>query len=704
MTCSDAKVHKLIVDSRSRNFEDDPNDYRIDLPETFSNVKSIELKGAAVPRTEYNVNSSNKNIDFSVGTWISKITYVPTSGDSFGTAPSGVYNLTISAPVYTNGLGDTTASTSTDQTFSGVVSVLAVATVTTIGNTVSNVTITNSGLGYSNSSKITVRTTPGDYDTFGLRLSNFTVDVGFKYTASLREGQYNIGGNPQFTRDFTTPTPSGIAQAYPQSWVPNEFVRELESAMSFAMLDTANSTEYPLASSVATVGLPGSTDVIDISVASEPNIATNTMDEYCYNRRSWASTQWVASTSGDKDYPLLISSRIVTQYPSLRNQSSPAITRALPSEHETNSCIFNRLQFSNCLIIRADPAPNITPDVFITPFVFFDQNGWGYEVIKYFTGFQGTNGTVYFCKLRTPDSSVGVYPDTFWADYPWPGLPTNAFMYSSEGGFVAGGGPTAGVIYGLPGAISLTLETFELLFASEDSKFTNSSSLLGFNNIDYGTTWGKTNVVNRPVLTDTQYVFSSLNTGSNLYKVSIPRGLSYRTANDWYLHGDAEYVLISLDGLPSYNNTQITSDVNTNIHGEFACLVFDSPTSAVLQGMSSGPSITPWYAGKQTTNENMPSFINQSGTTVAGTNVLTGGIGTTNAFSSSVGGSMKGVSGSSLYGTQIVQFSNPVRNINSFKIRFTKFNKNSTGTTELYNFHGKDHLLIFEVVTQICKS
>ena len=67
--------HIFAVDSRQRNFKQfpDANSYSIEIPERYRNVTSIELKAAMLPRTEYNVNGSNKYMDISVGDFLYSI-------------------------------------------------------------------------------------------------------------------------------------------------------------------------------------------------------------------------------------------------------------------------------------------------------------------------------------------------------------------------------------------------------------------------------------------------------------------------------------------------------------------------------------------------------------------------------------------------------------------------------------------------------
>lgn len=74
--------HIFAIDSRQRDYNIYPNanSYSIKIPDRYRNVTGIELKAAMLPRTEYNVNSSNKYLDVVIGDYISKIKASPRSG------------------------------------------------------------------------------------------------------------------------------------------------------------------------------------------------------------------------------------------------------------------------------------------------------------------------------------------------------------------------------------------------------------------------------------------------------------------------------------------------------------------------------------------------------------------------------------------------------------------------------------------------
>src|SRR6185369_15055165 len=63
----------IIVDSRQRNCEryKSPAAYTLELDNVFKNVISIELKGAILPKSNYNIHSGNNKIDFAIGDFVS---------------------------------------------------------------------------------------------------------------------------------------------------------------------------------------------------------------------------------------------------------------------------------------------------------------------------------------------------------------------------------------------------------------------------------------------------------------------------------------------------------------------------------------------------------------------------------------------------------------------------------------------------------
>ncbi len=293
--------HIFAVDSRQRNYDKYPeaNEYVIPIPDRYRNVTAIELKAAMLPRTEYNVNSSNKHMDFCIGSFINKITtvgsaYIIKDGKPY--VPATNVRLNIDAPI------------------SGIQAIVEID-IDSQSNIVHNsYNIINPGKGYIQSKP--PRISIGDF-------SDFNIEIGFHYTGELREGQYVIGGNPQFTDNATN--------TVLQSWTPSNLLCEIENSLSYSILK-----DVP-------TGL-----------------------QHCFTRKPWISENTVPAPPESylDDRPLLFTSRLMSQYPTLDTYEN--FTQNTVNNCETNSCKFNRIYLSNCLIFTADilPAGN----------TFFDSN------------------------------------------------------------------------------------------------------------------------------------------------------------------------------------------------------------------------------------------------------------------------------------------------------------------------------------------
>ena len=573
------------VDSRQRDYNLYPNanNYNLPIPDRYKNVTGIELKAAMLPRSEYNVNTSNKYIDFCVGDYISSIRRIPTAritkngnGTPFTTVPLAAEPLIISPPTLSAG-------------HIAPVQATAVATLNA-ESFCTNITITNAGAGYSDSSPPTV--TLGDY--------TFELQIGINYTAELREGQYVIGGNPQ-----TTDNTGGTSL---QSWVPNNLLNEIESALSYAILSDSN---------------------------------------HCYSRQPWTATaSGGVPANSTTDYPLLFSARLMSQYPSIDTYSG---VRTEPENFETNACKFNRICITNCLIFRSAVLPGAS---------FLDDHLVEYVVKKTDTIPAG-GGYILYCHLKNP---LKIHPTT--TNY-WQGLNFALLSYK--------------------------LAHWELKFATGDHRINNSATLCGYNKKNYvNVTINNAVVVNHTTSTNTTL---------------IPKGISYSGENDYYLFGDPEYVNLSFS--PKYGggslldklNSRVDSQDDTNINQVFACLIFDNVKPAVLQDISSGSSDATIGSLGYTTNT-LTSLMNFDNTHQE-VKQLTGNSGAHNVSYNEGSGQLKAMKGADFDTKQII-FPTAIPRIAFINIRFTKFSKiGAKGTdNELYDFHGKEHLLLFEITNE----
>jgi hypothetical protein len=187
--------HIFVVDSRQRDCKlyPSPSYYRIDMGDTFKNISSIELKGCILPKSSYNIHSSNKYIDFVIGNSVTLIT-ITNGGSGYTVAPT----VTISSP--------TSGTTAT-----------ANATINTRGE-VSSIAIVVAGSGYSASKPPLISISAPPYSTYS-KTATAVATIGTLYTATLREGNYTLGGNPT---PGTTTIPTGL-------------LLELQNAMNYAV-------------------------------------------------------------------------------------------------------------------------------------------------------------------------------------------------------------------------------------------------------------------------------------------------------------------------------------------------------------------------------------------------------------------------------------------------------------------------------------
>ena len=587
--------HIFAVDSRQRNYNIFPNanNYNIKIPDRYRNVTSIELKAAMLPRTEYNVNSSNKYLDVVIGDYISKIKAFSRTGPAIikkNGIPYADNNPTTNVPLIID-----------PPNLSGEHIILEQAVIEVdlnMDSTIKSYNIINPGSGYSNSKPPYISL--GDF-------SEFIVEVGKNYVIELREGQYTIGGNPQFT-DSKNSTSF-------QSWVPSNLLCEMESAMTYAIL--------------------------------KENGYGNASD-YCYTRQSWTSLSNTSSpSSATKDYPLLFSSRLMSQYPNIDTYSINASgTRNNPDNYETNCCKYNRIYTTNSLIFKSTTLPTGT---------FTDDTGFEYDVLTYnvISGDSGPISYILYCKLTDPFQQVG---GKFWM-----GLDSNDSTYK--------------------------IAHWEFLFASGENHTVNSAGLFGYTKKNY-----YKGIYNIPI-----EVIHTI--GTNNKTTLISQGVSYSADNDYYLVGDPEYVTLSFRskyGDNSSINDRVDSQEDSNIDRVFACLIFDTVQPAVLQDISSGKTDTT-IGSFGYDNNSLNSFLNYDNT-LNEVKQLTGNTGNQNVSYNRPPGQLKAMKGAD-FDRKIVEFPQPIAQITDLNIRFTKFAKiiGQNTNAELYDFHGKEHLLLFEI-------
>jgi hypothetical protein len=185
----------VVVDSRQRNCEryKSPAAYTIDLDNVFKNVISIELKGAILPKSNYNIHSGNNKIDFAIGDFVTSFEILD-RGAGYTVAPT----VTLSSPP---GAGVTATATAIIDAFGSI----------------SNIIINVAGSGYTPSKPPFVMISPPN-NPKQARQPRVVAVVGNHYTASLRLGEYDIGGNP-----------------VPPLTLPNNLLLEIQNAMNYAV-------------------------------------------------------------------------------------------------------------------------------------------------------------------------------------------------------------------------------------------------------------------------------------------------------------------------------------------------------------------------------------------------------------------------------------------------------------------------------------
>ncbi len=171
----------VVLDSRQRNIKKYkyPNYYRLDVGDVFKNITSVELRGVIIPKSSYNVHSSNNKIDFGIGDTVTVIKIIE-KGAGYTSPPI----ITLTGPKG----GGVTATASSFINAQGQIQ---------------NIAIVIPGSGYTPGNPPAIIISPPGNSKNGVQAKAVAL-VGIHYTAELRVGEYTIGGNP--TPPSTTPT------------------------------------------------------------------------------------------------------------------------------------------------------------------------------------------------------------------------------------------------------------------------------------------------------------------------------------------------------------------------------------------------------------------------------------------------------------------------------------------------------------------
>lgn len=193
----------IVIDSRQRDCKrfKNPSFYTIDLQNEFKNISSVELKGVIFPKSNYNIHSSNNNIDFAIGDFLSGFRILNggagyTSAPIIEIAPPPDAGTTATATAYIN------------------------------KGSIVNIAITYAGSGYIPSNPPYILITAPQNKNQSV-IPSIKAIIGNHYTAKLRVGEYDIGGNP-----------------IPPAVLPSGLLLEIQNAMNYAV----NGSSYDPAS------------------------------------------------------------------------------------------------------------------------------------------------------------------------------------------------------------------------------------------------------------------------------------------------------------------------------------------------------------------------------------------------------------------------------------------------------------------------
>lgn len=651
--------HIFAIDSRQRDLTLNPSasEYSISVPEYYKNIKSIELKAAIVPKTEYNVHTNNNTIPFSIGDFVYSVS-IDTSQKSNKfprtTATSDVAN------------GQTVTFTVTG----GNTADPAILSATTLNGGIGPITVVYGGSGYTPEDILNITATiavPG----YGSLTKIFNYEFGIRYNAELREGQYSNTGNPEYYHVNTSSGTSSGVRTIMRSNVPvNGLSREIENAMGNAIYSRNTNNTSLTYRRIGWYELTYDTTVINYQVGGT--------SESLY------------------DYPAPISVRYVNQYPILDRFGVYSITtEQTPDYYETNACNFNRMNFCNNLVIRAETTAALNGD--IGDFVVIDN--FAYQVIDYHNIGTNDGGTTYdyLLMLLPYGNKSGTVTAGWEIQDPTAGLVWDGITASTAIADTATGGLTDFFATGT-GTVQY-VSPWHLLFQEPDADI---AALIGFNRTNY-----LTGTLTEPITIET-------NAKKNYLQGA---GYTHRTDNDWTLYAGPEYVILSFrsklnntsNTLNSEMNDRIDSDQVSNISRSFACLIFDNNQPAVLQGLTTSRAPDYDLSGKQTTevtnrysqilnlgddyDTNLGTAVKQNG------RILDSYVGSYNSGLYTYPGLTKALKGQD-FDIKKIEFNQPVSRLANISIQFTKFSKiNNQTDDELYDFRGREHLLLFEIVT-----
>lgn len=644
--------HIFAIDSRQRDFSLFPNsnEYSVSVPEYYKNIKSLELKAAIIPKSEYNINSSNNNIPFIIGDFISKVSINSQINNKFKKTTA-----TVDVPDGTSITFTVSGGSPTSQ---------AVLNSTTVNGGIGPIIIYYGGSGYTPDDNIKITASISGYENI---MDIFSVEVGIRYDAKLREGHYSNTGNPEFYHINNSGTRNVMRSNVPVIGLS----REIENAMGNAIYSRITNNTSLTYQRIGWYELPYDT------LSSKYKIGATHQSLY--------------------DYPAPISVRYVNQYPILERFSTYNInTEKSADYYETNSCNFNRINFTNNLVIRFRTDKQLSSIGNIGDYILIDTI-FVYKVIDYhYIGRTGSNYD-YLLMLFPYGNYDSPTITSGWEIYDvlasWQGI-TSSSVYGTLSA------PNIN-FFGIGATVTITgVSPWHLLFSDPNADI---AGLIGFNRKNY------INGIEIPVI--------KIQTNS-LTNYLQGAGTTHRTENDWTMYSGPEYVILSFRSklnntsstLNSELNDRVDSDQVSNVGRSFACLIFDNNQPAVLQGLttSRGPDYD--WCGKQSAEATIRysqilNLSNEYNTTLGipaikqNGRILDSYVGSYNSGLYEYQGITKALKGQD-FDLKKIEFNTPVSRLSNISIQFTKFSKvNKQTDDELYNFRGREHLLLFEIVT-----